>query len=72
MKAYKKRMIKEFDDLNDRCKKLEKTIRKFDAGKLEFELNCPITMLKEQHEAMLKYRACLKQRAIVEDIDLEY
>ena len=71
-KDYKDRMVEEFDQLRDRANKLEKILRKHTAGKLDFVPTCPMHLLKEQHDAMLKYMECLKQRAIIEDIDLEY
>jgi len=72
MKAYKKRMIEEFNQLKQRSNKLEKMLRKYAVGKLEFDPDCPVALLKKQHDAMLEYMECLKQRAIIEDIDLEY
>lgn len=72
MKGYKKRMVKEFNQLRDRTNKLEKMLRKQCFGKLEFEPTCSIHLLKRQHDAMLAYMECLKERAILEDIDLEY
>ncbi len=72
MKAYKKRMIEEFNQLKDRANKLEKMLRKDRLGKLDFELDCPYQLLKKQYDSMLAYMECLKERAILEDIDLEY
>ena len=72
MDDYKKRMVEEFNQLKQRTNKLEKMLRKYNAGKLEFDLDCPVVLLEKQHDAMLKYMECLKQRAILEDIDLEY
>ena len=72
MKAYKKRMIEEFNQLKDRANKLEKMLRKYRLDKLDFELDCPYSLLKKQYDSMLAYMECLKERAILEDIDLEY
>lgn len=72
MKAYKKRMVEEFNQLRDRANKLEKMLRKHRLGKLEFEPTCPVHLLKRQYDSMLVYMECLKDRAILEDIDLEY
>lgn len=72
MKGYKKRMVEEFNQLRDRANKLEKVLRKHRLGKLEFEPTCPDWLLKKQYDAMLEYMECLKTRAILEDIDLEY
>ena len=71
-KDYKARMVEEFNQLRDRANKLEKIIRKYTANKLDFVPTCSFTLLKKQHDAMLEYMECLKQRAILEDIDLEY
>lgn len=72
MKGYKKRMVEEFNQLRDRANKLEKMLRKHRLGKLDFELTCSPYLLKKQYEHMLGYMECLKERAILEDIDLEY
>jgi hypothetical protein len=72
MKAYKKRMVEEFNQLRDRTNKLEKMLRKNRLDKIEFEPTCPIYLLKKQYDSMLVYMECLKDRAILEDIDLEY
>ena len=72
MKGYKKRMVKEFDDLNRRTNKLDKMLRRFRVGKLDFEPDCSYGLLKRQLDAMMEYRECLKIRAAIEDVDLEY
>lgn len=72
MKDYKKRMVKEFNQLRDRTNKLEKILRKYAVSKLDFVPACSMHLLMKQHDAMLAYMECLKQRAIIEDIDLEY
>ena len=72
MKGYKKRMVHEYNQLKERSNKLEKMLRKQRLGKLDFEPTCPIWLLKKHHDAMLEYMECLKTRAIIEDIDLEY
>ena len=72
MKGYKKRMVKEFEDLRDRTNKLEKMLRKMRLGELEFQPDCSYHLLKKQYDSMLTYMECLKERAIIENIDLEY
>ena len=72
MKAYKKRMIKEYKQLNERCKKLKRILNMRDAGTLSFELNCPTWLLQDQLSAMERYRDTLLLRAEFENIDLEY
>lgn len=72
MKAYKKRMIKEYKKLNKRYKKLKRIINMQDAHTLPFELNCPTYLLRDQLNTMEQYRNILLLRAEYEDIDLEY
>lgn len=72
MKAYKKRMVKEFNQLRNRVNKLEKMLRKYHLDKLDFEPTCSYSLLKRQYDAMIDYMGCLKERAILENIDLEY
>ena len=72
MKAYKKRMVKEYHDLCDKINKLHKILIKDKAGTLDFEPDCPIYLLKQQYEAMCEYAQILEIRAEYEKIDLEY
>ena len=72
MEDYQARLVVEYEQLRDRTKKLEKFLRKISVGKSDIELNCPLHLLQEQHNSMVKYLDCLKRRAIMEDIDLEY
>lgn len=70
MEAYKMRMVKEYWDLKDKYDKLHKMLVKYDAGKLDFTLTCPIGILREQAGVMGNYLYILEKRAIIEDIDL--
>lgn len=70
MKAYQVRYVKEYDDLCTRYMKLNSIIDKYDKGTLDFELNCPIEMLKEQAEIMFKYIEILWERSEYEKVDL--
>lgn len=72
MKAYKHRMIQEFNEVNYRAKKLEKMIREYKLDKINFKPTCPYRLLVKQLDAMEEYLDCLKDRAILEGIDLEY
>ena len=67
---YKDRFIAEYLQLCVRKEKLYNTISKYNEGKLEFELDCPIKMLEEQYDLMYKYAEKLKERAKIEDINL--
>ena len=72
MKAYKRRMIQEFNEVNCRFKKLDKILHEYRLNKLDFEPTCSYGLLSKQHDAMEEYLDCLKDRAILEGIDLEY
>lgn len=67
---YKERFKAEYYQLNIRFDKLLNTIIKYDANKLEFELNCDIELLRNQLKAMWQYLYCLKVRAEIEGINL--
>jgi len=70
MKAYKKRMIKEYQQLDERIEKLNKILLKEEAGTLDFTPTCPMWMLREQYDAMLSYAHMLELRAEVEGVEL--
>lgn len=72
MKGYKKRMVKEYNQLNGRIKKLEKILIKLEADTLEFKTVTPIWVLRDQLDAMQNYRHVLLVRAEYENIELEY
>jgi len=71
MEEYKTRMVKEYQELREKYQKLHKTLVKHDAGTLEFKLNCPAELLKEQASTMGKYLYILEERAEIEGIELE-
>ncbi len=70
MEDYKQRTAAEYAELKERYGKLHRMIVKHDAGTLEFELNCPIGLLREQKEVMGRYLNILEIRAEIEKIDL--
>ena len=70
MEDYKLRMVNEYTELKNRYKKLHKMLVKYDAGKLEFALNCPIEMLREQALTMGRYLYILEERAVIEGVEL--
>lgn len=72
MKAYKRRFIQEFNEVNYRFKKLDKMLHQYKLNKLDFEPKCSYDLLVEQRDAMERYLDCLKDRAIIEGIELEY
>ena len=70
MKDYQVRMWKEYRDLRDKYKKLHRMIVKAEAGTLDFTLNCPLELLKEQANYMGNYLRILEIRAEIEKINL--
>ena len=70
MEDYKIRMKKEYVDLKERYVKLQKILVAHKSGTLDFELNCPISLLKRQAHVMKDYLDILEQRAIIEGVEL--
>ena len=68
---YKERMAKEYRELKERYNKLHRIIVRYEAGTLDFELNCPIELLKTQKRAMGQYLLTLEIRAEIEGVTLE-
>lgn len=71
MEDYKERMVKEYTDLKERHTKLHKILVKHDAGKLDFTLNCPVMLLRQQESIMARYLSILEKRAVIEGIELD-
>lgn len=67
---YKERMKNEYNELKDKYDKLHKMLVKYDAGKLDFTLNCPVQLLRDQAAAMGKYLYILEMRAQMEEVEL--
>jgi len=67
---YKVRFIKEYEELDERVKKLDAMLKKYDEGTLDFTPTCPIELLQEQSRTMKVYRAILEKRAAIEDVPL--
>lgn len=67
---YKERMKNEYAELKARYDKLHKMLIRHDAGTLEFALNCPIQLLRDQAAAMGKYLYILETRALIEEVEL--
>lgn len=68
---YKDRFRAEYYQTKVRYNKLRKMIVKHEAGKLGFELDNPIDLLKDQKAIMGQYLYTLEVRALIEGIDLE-
>lgn len=70
MESYKMRMGIEYRQLTERITKLELMLNKAKSNKLDFELSCPIELLKKQLSVMKEYQAILIERAGIEGVDL--
>ena len=67
---YKERFIAEYMQTKIRYNNLHRIIVKYDAGTLDFELNTPISILKNQKFVMGQYLNQLEIRAEIEGINL--
>ena len=67
---YKERFIAEYMQTKIRYNNLHRIIVKYDAGTLDFELNTPISILKNQKFVMGQYLNQLEIRAEIEGIKL--
>ena len=71
MEDYKIRMQEEYKQTKERYKKLHKMLVKYDAGTLDFELSCPVGLLREQKSTMGHYLNILEIRAEIENVPLD-
>lgn len=70
METYKLRMINEYRDLKTKYDKLHTMLVRYDAGKLDFQLSCPVDLLRKQASIMGQYLYILEVRAAIEDTPL--
>lgn len=68
---YKSRAIGEYYFVKDKYNKLHSMIIKREAGKLDFEPNCPIEQWKQQASAMGQYLYQLEIKAEIEGYSLD-
>lgn len=71
MKDYQVRFLDEYNKLVEKYKKLNHIIYLYNNDKLDFELNCPIELLKDQSDIMWRYINILKDRSYYEEIELD-
>lgn len=70
---WKKRFVEEFDLVNERTNALEKELLRQRFGESDISFSyLESRILESQFDAMVKYRNCLKKRAAIQDIDLDY
>lgn len=68
---YKDRFAAEYQQLVYRVNKLDKMVKKYKAGELNFTPTCTVELLEEQLVAMKKYASVLKKRAKIENLDIK-
>lgn len=68
---YKDRFKAEYYQVKIRCDKLEALLDKYEHNELDFQLSCPVYMLRSQLFAMKQYVHILKERAKIEKVDLK-
>lgn len=71
MEDYKIRFKNEYKELKDKYNKLHKLIVKAEANTLDFELDCPLDLLKAQAKAMGECLNILEIRSEIENVNLE-
>jgi len=67
---YRDRFVAEYAQLKIRYNKLKKMVEDWDKGVLPFKPQCPRSMYDIQLRAMHDYLVVLRERAIIEMIDL--
>lgn len=72
MKAYQVRFLDEYQKLCDKYIKLLRMLKKVDLGTIEFKLNCPVELLKEQADIMSRYINILLKRDEYEKVGLPH
>lgn len=68
---YKERFIAEYLQLKIRIDKLDNLLFKMENNELNFIPKCPYELLKNQLASMLNYQKYLRERAEIENINLE-
>lgn len=71
MEAYQVRYMNEYNELCNRYKKILNIIRKAEYDELDFTLNCPLELLKEQADIMKRYIDILLHRDKYEQVGLK-
>ena len=67
---YKERLKQEYLELKERLEKLHRMLVKNSAKTLDFEFECPVSLLEDQEYYMENYLKILEIRAEIEGIEL--
>lgn len=68
---YKERFKAEYIQLKNRLEGLQRMLNAWDNGKLNFHPTCPRDLYIVQESAMIMYLDVLKQRAAIENVELD-
>lgn len=68
---YKERFKAEYVQLKNRLEGLQRMLNAWDNGKLNFQPTCPRDLYVVQESAMIMYLDVLKQRAAIENVELD-
>lgn len=71
MQPYKKRFIKEYNELLERTGKLGIMLYKYEHNELDVNPNCSFELLEAQYHTMRTYLYILEQRAEIEKIKIK-
>ena len=71
MVDYKKRFVKEYKELLERTCKLSMMLNKYENNELDFVPDSSFELLQAQYNAMLTYLYILRQRSVIENINLK-
>lgn len=69
---YRDRFKGEYAQTLIRVRKLNDMLSEYDKGTLNFELDCPIYLLRNQSAYMQAYLKTMEERAVYENIDLSF
>jgi hypothetical protein len=69
---YKERFRAEYLQLKIRMEGLSAMLKKYKSGELNFTPSCSYDLLNGQYKAMDLYASYLEERAVIENIDLEF
>lgn len=67
---YQDRFKAEYYQLEERRRKLEDMLKKWDCEELNFTPTCPRYLYDKQINAMTEYLEVLKERSILEGVDI--
>ena len=68
LKDYQVRFLDEYKELYKKYTALDLIIKNYEDEVLEFELTCPVALLRRQRKLMKEYLGVLEERAQIEGL----